>query len=119
MQPVQNMRLDFAVYTSTQSRRNFFRRAGRLVDMKGNGQWFEVTGNSLDEANQSGKLHATSDVALASNLTMKSTIYFSGRKVMDLNLRSRTLRKAMPCSSNSLHRKVRSQTSCKRKAMNA
>ena len=73
------------LYMATKPVKGFFKGAGRLVDKKHNMVWFEVTGNSPTELASRARGFAMGKANVFTGVVVKTTTWYSGGRLLDLN----------------------------------
>ena len=76
--------------------KNFFKGTGRMIDMKGRGLWFELTGNTSAELDRRAAPYKPGKVSVFENLVFKRSLWVSGGIFVDLNPSQRVRRHPVP-----------------------
>ena len=81
--------------------KGFVKGTGRMIDFKGNGLWFELTGSTREELNKKADPYKPGKVCVFANLVFKPSQWVSGGIFVDLNpsrvLKHTPVPSAHPC----------------------
>ena len=76
------------LYVTTKRVKHFHKAHGRLVDRKGNALWFEISGSNATEVMSKSRQVMPGRVNVFKGLLVKTSQWYSGGRVVDLNPRS-------------------------------
>ena len=75
------------IYVAMKRVKHFHKAHGRLVDKKGNSLWFEIAGANATEVMSKSRQVMPGRVFVFKGLSVKTTQWYSGGRIIDLNPR--------------------------------
>ena len=87
-----------SMYFETKRVQDFYKGVGRFIDHTGKPMWFELTAHTQQELLTRARNYMPGRAGVFSNVTVKGSVYYSGRRCINLNPQTRVRCAPLPSS---------------------